>query len=187
MRVQWHRVTRTISGITGAIPTESASTSELLMWMMTSSHELVHNFFMYTVYVLFIILCDHINTNAVSGYRDSYYKDKTVSRPSYLYNGNPYSCKTGLYSDTAQITLLFNMLWCLYCFVVLKNLLLLNFHGIWFRSVLNSFFPWWRHQMETFSALLAICAGNSPVPGEFPTQRPVTQSFDVFFDLQTVE
>ena len=42
---------------------------------------------------------------------------------------------------------------------------------------------WWRHQMETFSALLAICAGNSPVPGEFPTQRPVTRSFDVFFDL----
>ena len=32
--------------------------------------------------------------------------------------------------------------------------------------------------MEKFSALLAICAGNSPVPGEFPTQRPVTRSFD---------
>ena len=44
--------------------------------------------------------------------------------------------------------------------------------------------PWWRHQMETFSALLAICAGNSPVHGEFPTQRPVTRSFDVFFDLR---
>ena len=42
---------------------------------------------------------------------------------------------------------------------------------------------WWRHQMETFSALLAICAGNSPVSGEFPAQRPVTRSFDVFFDL----
>ena len=42
---------------------------------------------------------------------------------------------------------------------------------------------WWRHQMETFSALLAICAGNSPVTGEFPTQRPVMRSFDVFFDL----
>ena len=41
---------------------------------------------------------------------------------------------------------------------------------------------WWRHQIETFSALLAICAGNSPVTGEFPTQRPVTRSFDVFFD-----
>ena len=34
-----------------------------------------------------------------------------------------------------------------------------------------------------FSALLAICAENSPVPGEFPTQRPVTRSFDVFFGL----
>ena len=34
--------------------------------------------------------------------------------------------------------------------------------------------------METFSALLAICAGNSPVTGEFPTQRPVTRSFDDF-------
>ena len=41
--------------------------------------------------------------------------------------------------------------------------------------------------METFSALLAICAGNSPVPGEFPAQRPVTQSFDVFFDLHPNE
>ena len=42
----------------------------------------------------------------------------------------------------------------------------------------------WRHQMETFSALLAFCAGNSPVPGEFPAQRPVARSFDVFFDLR---
>ena len=42
----------------------------------------------------------------------------------------------------------------------------------------------WRHQMETFSALLAICAGNSPVPGEIPAQKPVTWSFDVFFDLR---
>ena len=37
--------------------------------------------------------------------------------------------------------------------------------------------------METFFALLAICAGNSPASGEFPAQRPVTRSFDVFFDL----
>ena len=41
--------------------------------------------------------------------------------------------------------------------------------------------------METFSALLAICAGNSPVPGEFPTQGPVTRSFDVFFDLRLIK
>ena len=38
--------------------------------------------------------------------------------------------------------------------------------------------------METFSALLAIFAGNSPVPGEFPSQRPVTRSFDIYFDLR---
>ena len=46
---------------------------------------------------------------------------------------------------------------------------------------------WWRHQMETFSALLAICAGNSPVSGEFPAQGPVTRNFDVFFDLRMNE
>ena len=38
---------------------------------------------------------------------------------------------------------------------------------------------WWRHQMETFSVLLAICAGNSP-----GTQRPVTRTLDIFFDLR---
>ena len=51
------------------------------------------------------------------------------------------------------------------------------------RYVTGNRSPWWRHQMETFSALLAICAGNSPVIGEFPAQRPVTLSFHVFFDL----
>ena len=44
-------------------------------------------------------------------------------------------------------------------------------------------YTWWRHQMETFSALLAICAGNSPASGEFPAQRPMTRSFGVLFDL----
>ena len=43
---------------------------------------------------------------------------------------------------------------------------------------------WWRHRMETSSALLALCAGNSPVTGEFPSQRPVTRNFGVFFDLR---
>ena len=44
------------------------------------------------------------------------------------------------------------------------------------------YIPWWRHHMETLTALLAICAGNSSVTGEFPAQRPVTRNFDVFFD-----
>ena len=43
---------------------------------------------------------------------------------------------------------------------------------------------WWRHQMELFSTLLALCAGNSLVTGEFPSQRPVTRSFNVFFNLR---
>ena len=46
---------------------------------------------------------------------------------------------------------------------------------------------WWRHEMETFSALLAICVGNSQVLGEFPAQRPVTRRFYVFFDLRLNE
>ena len=45
----------------------------------------------------------------------------------------------------------------------------------------NQYKSWWRHQMETFSALLVLCAGNSLVTGEFPSQRP--RSFDVFFHL----
>ena len=43
---------------------------------------------------------------------------------------------------------------------------------------------WWRHQMITFSTLLTLCAGNSPVTGAFPSQRPVTRSFDAFFHLR---
>ena len=38
--------------------------------------------------------------------------------------------------------------------------------------------------METFSALLALCVANSAVIVEFPSQRPVTRSFDVFFDVR---
>ena len=43
---------------------------------------------------------------------------------------------------------------------------------------------WRRHQMELLSASLALCAGNSPVPGDFPSQRPETRSFNIFFDLR---
>ena len=43
-------------------------------------------------------------------------------------------------------------------------------------SVLNGHSTWWRHQMETFSALL--------MTGESPSQWQVTRSFDIFFDLR---
>ena len=43
--------------------------------------------------------------------------------------------------------------------------------------------PWWRYQVETFSALRPFVKGmhRSPVSS---SQRPVTRSFDVFFDLR---
>ena len=59
-----------------------------------------------------------------------------------------------------------------------------NVHNMdfeFFPITVSIFDPWWRHEMETFSALLALCEGNSPATVEFPAQRPVTRSFDVFF------
>ena len=47
-----------------------------------------------------------------------------------------------------------------------------------------SMVKWWHHQKETFFQLLALCAGNSLVTSEFPSQRLVMQSFDIFFDLR---
>ena len=51
------------------------------------------------------------------------------------------------------------------------------------RAITGTYIAGWCHQMETFSALLAVCEGNSPVIGEFPSQRSMTLNFDVFFDL----
>ena len=63
------------------------------------------------------------------------------------------------------------------------NRLVLTHSTVWAARIFLGT-SWWRHRMETFSASLALCAGNSPVTGEFPSQRPVTPSFDVFFDLR---
>ena len=38
---------------------------------------------------------------------------------------------------------------------------------------------WRRHEMKAFSALLALCVVNSPVFGEFPSQRASNSDFDV--------
>ena len=54
----------------------------------------------------------------------------------------------------------------------------------WSGKQMQHVWTWWLHQMETCSTVLSFCARNSPVTGEFPTQRPVTWSFDVFFDLR---
>ena len=48
----------------------------------------------------------------------------------------------------------------------------------------NFYIPWWHHLMGTFSTILTLCEENLLVTGGFPSERPVTQSFDVFFDLR---
>ena len=58
---------------------------------------------------------------------------------------------------------------------LVKNVI--NIWVIWMNTGYHTLFTW-------FSALLAICTGNSPVTGKFPAQRPVTRSFDVFIDLR---
>ena len=57
------------------------------------------------------------------------------------------------------------------------------FINIWISTLWRCVHAWWSHQRETFSMLLAFCAGNALVTGEFPSQSPVMQSCDVFFDL----
>ena len=43
---------------------------------------------------------------------------------------------------------------------------------------------WWRHQMETFSTLLTLLCGEFTGHRLIPTQRPMTLSFDIFFNLR---
>ena len=94
---------------------------------------------------------------------------------------------------------------CIYIYIYMEIMLVVHFCTLWVRAYPGRCraYPWllplkyvhsrdqeskadiwWRHQIETFSALLALYAGNSPVSGEFPSQRPVTRSFDVLFDLR---
>ena len=95
-----------------------------------------------------------------------------VSRPFYLYKGILLTGKPVFIFRRGRGC----KIWFIICFWHHTMLLLAtvvkphtNVTGI----------SWWCHQMETFSALLAICAGNSPVTGGFPAQRPMTPSFDV--------
>ena len=47
---------------------------------------------------------------------------------------------------------------------------------------------WWRQQVETFSALLALCEGNPQITDGFPFQSQVMRSFDFLSGPeQTVE
>ena len=56
----------------------------------------------------------------------------------------------------------------------------------WFYCVLFGFcfITWWRHQTLKKIRATALCEGNLPVTSGFPSQRPVTRSFEVFFHLR---
>ena len=63
--------------------------------------------------------------------------------------------------------------------------------GISFKTWFHNNFTSYMYNVYTIAhddvikmeALLALCAVNSPITGEFPSQRSVMRSFDVFFDL----
>ena len=91
----------------------------------------------------------------------------------YYISRGLYNHRWFLISHSPSKVAFFNRVFCTAIFHRMPWLLLLR------RINIKS---WWHHEMETFSALLALCAGNSTVIGEFPAQRPVMRSFDVFFD-----
>ena len=96
-----------------------------------------------------------------------------------------WHCRIVLHVDMISncwifVTYAYFLMWCYY---ETQHKYVFLYNPTWSMSYKMLEISWWRHQMETFSALLAICAGNSPASGEFPAQRPVTRSFNVFFDL----
>ena len=70
--------------------------------------------------------------------------------------------------SSCDVTVKFHQIWCCYLYPG-ENMITWVPHD----DVIK-----WKH-----FPLLALFASNSPVTGEFPSQRPVTRSFDVFFDL----
>ena len=62
-------------------------------------------------------------------------------------------------------------------FPFLSSMYLID-NSVWSRFIHDNII-----KMETFSVLLAVCEGNSLVTSKFPSQRPVTWSFNGFFDL----
>ena len=71
-------------------------------------------------------------------------------------------------------------------FICLYVLLYVHFFEIKYQSInLSRNIPFTMPEgLETLGRLSALRPGNSPMTGKFPAQRPVTRSFNVFFDLR---
>ena len=44
--------------------------------------------------------------------------------------------------------------------------------------------PWWRHDKETLSALLALCEGNPMSPIDSPRKGPIKLGFGISFAVR---
>ena len=104
-------------------------------------------------------------------YKKSHSGDKTILRPSYLHNGISYTGKmTSLYWFSPQVTFIYN-----------------THHS---RHAIGRTRRWGVRCLMMTSSNGTIFRVTGPLcgeftgPGEFPAQRPVTRSFDVFFDLR---
>ena len=149
--------------------------SEVLPWNYTATDDEKHEYILELFYSILITSCP--NNSGSPSLKTSIFTFMTSCEEQWIKKVNRYPAQTTLCNKMANES---------------TNSHVNNLEA-WHTTVpqhmmlslmCSKAVTWWRHQMETFSESLVLCAGNSPVPGEFPTQRPVTRSFDVYFDLR---
>ena len=121
---------------------------------------------------------------------------KTITKKWQVYLQSPRNCLTeqskkslvtpisGFFTSCKSSLITWNIICALTNWVATTKLSTALYRGPFQFPHRRRIWTWWRHHIEASSTLLALCVGNSPVTGELPSQRPVTQTFDVFFDLR---
>ena len=97
----------------------------------------------FSIKVIFLDI-DHVD---IQVYLYSHYTDMMIVRPSCLYSGNSIMAPRPQWVNTSIPGSLNHIGWC--------------------NGSHSRIGTWWHHQMETFFALLALCAGNSPHKGQW--------------------
>ena len=122
-------------------------------------------------------------------FRNSHCGDKTVKRSSYLNNGNSYIFPVPILNQP-PVRFIYICCWCKNIPIFVTTWQWRHMGVMMFQITGNStvcvktYLGWQEKKRQNSTALLSLCAGNSPDTGEFPAKRPVTRSFDVFFDLR---